>query len=272
MSGGEGMGLTIAQVDAFTDRPFAGNPAAVCLLPSPRNESWMQAVAREMNLSETAFVTPSPDGFDLRWFTPTVEVELCGHATLASAHVLWELGTLAPETPARFHTRSGLLCASRRGTWIELDFPAKPEAPAEAPAGLASALGTEVRYVGRNQFDCLVELESEAVVRGLRPDLVALRAIPVRGVMVTSRADSPAYDFVSRFFAPASGIDEDPVTGSAHCCLGPFWGARLGKRELVAYQASARGGIVRVRLGDDRVYLGGQAVTVLRGELAATAG
>jgi len=266
------MGLTMVQVDAFTDRPFAGNPAAVCLLPTPREESWMQAVAREMNLSETAFVVPAADGFDLRWFTPTVEVDLCGHATLASAHVLWELGQLPPQTPARFHTRSGVLTASRRDDWIELDFPAKPAEPAEAPAGLASALGVEVESVGRNQFDYLVEVESEALVRGLRPDFGALRAIPVRGVIVTSRGASPAYDFVSRFFAPASGIDEDPVTGSAHCCLGPFWGARLGKRDLVAYQASARGGIVRVRLGDDRVYLGGQAVTVLRGEMAAATG
>ena len=266
------MGLTIVQVDAFTDRLFGGNPAAVCLLPSPRDESWLQAVAREMNLSETAFVAPATDGFDLRWFTPTVEVDLCGHATLASAHVLWELGKLEPDTPARFHTRSGMLCASRQEAWIELDFPAIREEPAEAPAGLASALGVQARYVGRNQFDYLVEVESEAVVRGLRPDFGALCAIPARGVMVTSRGDSPTYDFVSRFFGPASGIDEDPVTGSAHCCLGPFWGARLGKHELIGYQASARGGIVRVRLGGDRVYLGGQAVTVLRGELAEATG
>jgi PhzF family phenazine biosynthesis protein len=265
------MGLKIVQVDAFTDRPFAGNPAAVCVLPAAAEPDWMQAVARELNLSETAFLVRRDVGYDLRWFTPTVEVDLCGHATLASAHVLWEDGHLPPEQPARFWTRSGLLTAERQGAWIELDFPAKPQSPADSPPGLAAALGAAPRYVGRNEFDYVVEVESEAVLRALTPDFGALRALPVRGISVTSRADMPGYDFVSRFFAPASGIDEDPVTGSAHCCLGPFWAERLGRRELVAYQASARGGVVRVRVGDGRVYLGGQAVTVLRGELAAAA-
>ncbi len=261
------MGLRIVQVDAFTDTPFRGNPAAVCLVPEPQTDLWMQLVAREMNLSETAFLHRQKDGFSLRWFTPTVEVDLCGHATLASAHVLWEDGHLTPDTQARFHTRSGLLTADRRGAWIEMDFPAKREEPVPAPPGLAEALGVTPKYVGRNQFDYLVEVEAEEAVRSLKPDHTALAKLPVRGVIVTSRAATHEFDFVSRFFAPGSGIPEDPVTGSAHCALGPFRAARLGKKELVAYQAAPRGGVVRVRLADDRVLLGGQAVTVLRGEL-----
>jgi PhzF family phenazine biosynthesis protein len=261
------VGLRITQVDAFTDTPFAGNPAAVCLLPAPRDEGWMQSVAREMNLSETAFLVRAADGYDLRWFTPSVEVALCGHATLASAHVLWEDGHLPPARQARFHTKSGLLTGDRAGRWIELDFPAKREEPASAPAGLAEALGVTPTYVGKNQFDYLVEIDGEVAVRRLTPNHAALAALPVRGVIVTSRADSSGYDFVSRFFAPGSGIPEDPVTGSAHCALGPYWQSRLGKRDLVAYQASPRGGVVRVRVEGDRVKLGGTAVTVLKGEL-----
>jgi predicted PhzF superfamily epimerase YddE/YHI9 len=262
------MGLRIVQVDAFTDTPFRGNPAAVCVLPDERDAAWMQAVAAEMNLSETAFLLKRGDGFGLRWFTPAVEVDLCGHATLASAHVLWEDRHLAREAQARFHTKSGLLTADRRGEWIELDFPVKPEAPAGAPPGLAEALGAAPKYVGKNQFDYLVEVDSEDTVRALAPDHAALAKLPVRGVIVTSRASTPGFDFVSRFFAPGSGIAEDPATGSSHCALGPFWGARLGKTQMLAYQASARGGVVRVRLEGERVKLGGQAVTVLRGELA----
>lgn len=261
------MGIPIIQADAFTDRPFGGNPAAVCLLPEPREASWMQDVAREMNLSETAFLHPEADGYRLRWFTPAVEVDLCGHATLASAHVLWEAGRLRPDQPARFATRSGPLTAWRQGEWIEMDFPAKPPEPAAAPPGLAAALGITPRAVARNQFDYLVEVDSEEVLKALRPDFRQLRAIAARGIIVTSRAASAPYDFVSRFFAPAAGIDEDPVTGSAHCCLGPFWQKQLGRDEFLAYQASARGGVVRVRVAGDRVRLGGQAVTVLRGEL-----
>jgi predicted PhzF superfamily epimerase YddE/YHI9 len=255
------------QVDAFTDRPFAGNPAAVCLLPSARDSQWMQHVAQEMNLAETAFLVRRSDGFDLRWFTPTLEVDLCGHATLASAHVLWEEGHLPATEPARFHTRSGVLTASRRGETVWLDFPATPSLPAEAPADLRTGVGAAMLYVGRTSFDYLVELESESRVRSLAPDQVALARLGTRGVIVTARSDNPAYDFVSRFFAPGSGIAEDPVTGSAHCGLGPFWAVRLGKKELVGYQASARGGAVRVRLEGARAHLGGHAVTVLRGEL-----
>lgn len=265
-------------VDAFTAQPFAGNPAAVCVLPEAREAAWMAQVAMEMNLSETAFLYPvqgdgQGDGYHLRWFTPAVEVDLCGHATLASAHVLWTEGYLGPDTPARFHTRSGLLSCERRGDWIEMDFPSKPEQPAEAPPQLAEALGTELKYVGRNQFDYLVEVADEATLRGLKPQHRLLSQLPVRGVIATARGEGE-FDFVSRFFAPGSGIDEDPVTGSAHTALAPFWAARLGKTEMTAYQASARGGVVKVRVayarsdaGSDRVFLSGQAVTVLRGEL-----
>lgn len=262
------MTLPITQVDAFTDTPYGGNPAAVCLLPAERDADWMQLVAREMNLAETAFLVRGDDGFSLRWFTPTVEVELCGHATLASAHVLWEEGHLAAGETARFHTRSGLLTAVRRDGRIWLDFPALRENPVPWPEGIESALGAAPRYVGLNAIDYLVEVDSEETVRGLRPDLAVLRRFGARGVIVTSRARVPEYDFVSRFFAPGAGIDEDPVTGSAHCCLGPFWEPRLSRSELTGYQASARGGFVRVRCRGDRVDLGGNAVTVLRGALA----
>jgi len=261
------MTQTIYQVDAFSDRPFAGNPAAVCVLTHAREERWMQAVATEMNLSETAFLVPHADGFNLRWFTAALEVDLCGHATLASAHVLWETGVLPPGGQARFHTRSGLLTAEQQGDWIEMVFPAMPASVAPIPPRLAEALGATPAYVGRSKFDYLVELASEDVVRNLDPDLRLLKQVDARGVIVTSRSADPRFDFVSRFFAPASGIDEDPVTGSAHCCLGPFWGERLGKSSMTAYQASARGGVVRVRLEGDRVRLGGQAVTVFTAEL-----
>ncbi len=261
------MTLPIYQVDAFTDQPFAGNPAAVCILPEPRDEAWMQVVAREMNLSETAFLCEQEDGFDLRWFTPVVEVELCGHATLASAHVLWETGLLAPHEQARFHTQSGLLTAERLAEGIELDFPARAQEPVSVPAGLLEALGVAAEYVGRGQFDYLVEVASEDAVRKLEPNFAQLKGLGIRGVIVTSRAATPPFDFVSRFFAPGVGIDEDPVTGAAHCYLGPFWAERLGKDELVAFQASERGGVVRVRAMGERVQLGGRAVTVLRGAL-----
>ena len=265
------MGQRIVQVDAFTDRPFGGNPAAVCVLDNPAGERWMQEVAREMNLSETAYLHPEGDRFRLRWFTPTVEVDLCGHATLAAAHVLWEERILATDQPARFDTRSGLLTAERRGRWIVLDFPAKPvlpEPPGISLDDLSRALNTRARFAAPNAFDLLVEVESEEAVRSLRPEIGRLAEIPVRGVIVTARASSPEFDFVSRFFAPRLGVDEDPVCGSAHRCLGPFWAERLGKLDLVGYQASARGGVVRVDVRGTRVTLGGQAVTVLRGEIA----
>jgi PhzF family phenazine biosynthesis protein len=263
------MALPIIQVNAFTADPFSGNPAAVCLLTQTRDAQWMQKVAREMNLAETAFVGAHDDGFELRWFTPAVEVDLCGHATLASAHVLWETGRLAATDTARFHTRSGLLTAARRGDWIELDFPSTPDEPAQAPPALIAALGISPRYTGRSKFDYLLELDSEQAVKDVRPDYSGLSKIPTRGVIVTSRSEKDDFDFVSRFFAPAVGIDEDPVTGSAHCCLAPFWSQRLGKYEFLARQVSSRGGLLKVRLADDRVHIGGQAVTVWRGELLA---
>ena len=254
-------------MDAFTDKPFAGNPAAVCVLPAAREEQWMRDVAREMNLSETAFLHPNGAGYNLRWFTPAVEVALCGHATLASAHVLWEDGHLAPGAVANFYTQSGLLTAVRKGDWIEMDFPATENEPAEAPPQLAEALGLQPVYVGKNKFDYLIEADSEATLRALEPDHSTLRKLPVRGIIVTARGTE--YDFVSRFFAPGSGVDEDPVTGSAHCALGPYWARKLGKTTLRAFQASARGGEVGVRLEGDRAILSGQAVTVMQGELLA---
>ncbi len=259
--------IKIYQVDAFTEKPFSGNPAAVCLLPQAREAAWMQAVGKEMNLSETAFLLKQDDGYNLRWFTPAVEVDLCGHATLASAHILWETGILLREEQARFHTRSGLLTAASKDGEIELNFPAKNEEPADAPTGLLEALKVRAKYVGKSKFDYLVLADSEETVRGLKPDFTALKNIPVRGVIVTSRAVSPGYDFISRFFAPAAGVNEDPVTGSAHCTLGPFWSGRLGKNDFLAYQASERGGTLRVRVAGDRVHLSGKAVTIFRGEL-----
>lgn len=263
------MNVTMTQVDAFTDKPFGGNQAGVCLLPGPRDDHWMQQVAQEMNLGATAFLIKRNDGFDLRWFTPAVEVNLCGHGTLASAHVLWEEGVLGPEEQARFHTRSGLLLASRVGRWIELDFPLQTEEATDVPAGLVRALGVTPTYVGRNRMNYLVEVASEEIVRTVESDFALLKTLPAQGVIVTARADTGEFDFVSRYFAPAAGIPEDAVTGSAHCTLGTFWQQRLGKSEMLAYQASSRGGVVRVRVGDERVYLCGQAVTVLRGELLA---
>ena len=260
------MSLHITQVDAFSNKPFAGNPAGVCVLPKPADATWMLNVAREMNLAETAFLVKQKDGYDLRWFTPAIEVDLCGHATLASAHVLWEDGHLPKNAQARFHTKSGLLTADQNGAWIELDFPATPAKPTTAPTGLIEALGARPTWVGKSPFDYFVELEYESTVRSLAPNLSALAEVDARGVIVTARGEGK-YDFVSRFFAPRSGVPEDPVTGSAHCALAPYWSAKLGKKELLAFQASSRGGELRLRVVGDRIKIGGQAVTVLRGEL-----
>ena len=257
---------TIVVVDAFTDQPFRGNPAAVCVLSGPAGDRWMQDVAREMNLSETAFLHPADGAFALRWFTPTMEVDLCGHATLASAHVLWQDGHLAPGDTARFQTRSGVLTADRRGSEIVMDFPATPPLKCAHPTGLAEALGViGYRWVGETRFDLLVELDGETMVRTLEPDLNALGRIERRGIIVTAQADEgQPYDFVSRFFAPAAGVPEDPVTGSAHCALGPYWRGRIHGERLVGYQASARGGIVTMTSSGDRVLIGGGAVTIHR--------
>lgn len=265
-----GSEITLVQVDAFTREMFRGNPAAVCMLHRPVDKAWMQNVAAEMNLSETSFLLERSSGvYGLRWFTPKLEVDLCGHATLASAHVLWGDGIVPRDSSLDFETRSGVLRAARHADWIELDFPAEPPRPAEPPPELVAALGVEPRYVGRNRFDYLLEVASEADVRAVSPDFSALRRIGGRGFIVTSRASGGEFDFVSRFFAPASGIDEDPVTGSAHCCLGPYWEQHLGRDSLTGYQASSRGGVVQVRVAGDRVHLGGQAVTVFRTTLTA---
>jgi PhzF family phenazine biosynthesis protein len=273
------MSVRFTQVDAFTAEPFHGNPAAVVVLPSWPSDAWMQSVALEMNLSETAFLVPRETGesalaseLDLRWFTPTVEVALCGHATLASTRVLWDEGHARAGAPVTFHTKSGPLTAAPLANggaeWIELDFPATPPTETAPPPGLAEALGVTPRWVGRSRFDYLVLVDDEADVRAAKPNHSALRRVEARGVMLTA-AGAPAsgHDFVSRFFAPGAGVDEDPVTGSAHCCLTPYWSARLGKSEMTAYQASRRGGVVRVRLLGDRVRLAGQTRVVARGEL-----
>ena len=264
------MASRLYTVDAFTDRPFRGNPAAVCELPVDHewDPQWMQALAAEMKHSETAFLRPRPDGsFDLRWFTPSIEVDLCGHATLASAHVLWESGVLKAAREARFHTKSGDLVARQRGGWVDMDFPAEPAAKSDAPPALIEALGVRPKFIGRNRLDYLVEVATEGELQNVEPDFRLLKNVTGRGVIVTSRSDSGDFDFVSRFFAPAAGIDEDPVTGSAHCCLGPYWGPKLNKDEMFAYQASLRGGVVGVELKGDRVILRGRAVTVAKGEL-----
>ncbi|QEG37993.1 PhzF family phenazine biosynthesis protein [Bythopirellula goksoeyrii] len=258
------------QIDAFTQVPFSGNPAAICWIDCDAPIEWMQAVANEMNLSETAFVRRQADDYSLRWFTPEVEVSLCGHATLASAHALWTADLHSRKEPIRFHTQSGVLTCRLTDETIEMDFPSKPSLNAEPPEGLLEALGLEsVVEVRKNGMDHLIVVNRAETVRSLKPDFGKLKSIPTRGTIVTSESDDDSYDFVSRFFAPAVGIDEDPVTGSAHCCLGPYWAAELGKRELVALQASRRKGVVQVRVADNRVILGGQAVTVWRGELEA---
>ena len=263
------MGPRIVQVDAFTDRIFHGNPAAICVLDAPADEGWMRDLAAEMNLSETAFLHPEGDGYRLRWFTPVAEVDLCGHATMASAHVLWEDGHVDAGDACRFYTRSGLLVAEKCGEWIEVLFPAETVSPISPPEGLVEALGVEALYVGENRLAyCLIEVASESEVRGLEPDMRALTELPFHGYIVTSRSDSEEYEVVSRFFAPKLGIDEDPVTGSAHCVLGTFWKERLGESRFTAYQASAPGGVVRVEVVPEGVRLGGQAVTVMTGNLA----
>jgi predicted PhzF superfamily epimerase YddE/YHI9 len=259
------MGQPFVCVDAFADRPFEGNPAAVLLLTAPRDDGWLQAVARELNAPATAYLGPGDGARPLRWFSPTAELALCGHGTLAAAHVLFEADPGA--TTIELETRGGRLSARRDGGWIELDFPAVPASPVAPPPDLLPALGVAARYVGRGDLDYLVEVDSAEEVRGLAPDLARLREVETRGTIVTARSDDPAYDFVSRFFAPRVGIGEDAVTGSAHCCLGPFWAERLGRTDLVGRQLSPRGGTVRVRPEGARVKLAGKALTIARGEL-----
>jgi PhzF family phenazine biosynthesis protein len=255
-------------VDAFADRPFSGNSAAVVPLDRWKEDPWLQNVAMEMNLAETAFFVPNAQGYDLRWFTPKTEVDLCGHATVASAVVLTHLGNLADGAEAVFSTRSGQLGARRQGSQIQLDFPLLSVEQADSIKGLLESLGVTARFVGRSRFDILVEVESESVLRRLTPDIKQIATLPCRGVIVTARSEDPHFDFVSRFFAPAVGVDEDPVCGSAHCCLAPYWGKQLGKSKMVGYQASARGGIVYVEVRGQRVILGGKGVIFAAGEIA----
>lgn len=264
------MGRPLTWVDAFTDRPFAGNPAAVCVAAGLKDERWMRSLAAELGLSETAFVEPRGEEFGLRWFTPAVEVDLCGHATLAAAHVLWDEGHVPPGRPIAFRTRSGVLAARRSDDgWIALDFPATPAVETDPPPGLLETLGARGRWVGRtSQDDWVVELADAAEVRGLAPDLLAMAAVPMRGVIATAPGDEPGIDYALRFFGPGSGVAEDPVTGSAQCALGPYWSERLGRSDLVAAQIGPRGGRMRVHPRGDRVTIAGRAVTVLRAELA----
>ncbi|HEX2947575.1 MAG TPA: PhzF family phenazine biosynthesis protein [Clostridia bacterium] len=254
--------MKIYQVDSFSDRAFGGNPAGVCVLLGPADENWMQNVAMEMNLAETAFLYRQGEIFKLRWFTPEDEENLCGHATLASAHILWETGVLEPDCKAVFKTRSGILSAVKKNGLIEMDFPSEASWAADAPEDLKQALGVPFLYVGRNRLDYIVEVDNEETVRKLEPEYSLLKKLDARGVIVTSCSDSPEFDFVSRFFAPVAGINEDPVTGSAHCCLAPYWGKKLGIPEMNAYQASKRGGALKVTVNGDRVLIAGKAVTV----------
>ena len=270
------MSSPIYQVDSFTEHAFSGNPAGVCLPNSNRDSSWMQSVALEMNLAETAFLEKTEEGYQLRWFTPQVEVDLCGHATLAAAWILWTEGHVDRNESISFQTRSGNLLAALEGDEICLDFPARLAEPCEANREVIDSLelpeSTRLDFFGRNVDDYLMVLsgpqDGEQTIRAIQPDFRRLKnAESIRGLIVTSRSDAGPCDFVSRFFAPAVGIDEDPVTGSAHCCLAPYWSQQLGKNELVGYQASPRGGIVRMKHQGERVQLRGRAVTVIKGNL-----
>ncbi len=261
------MSHTLYQIDAFTNKPFAGNPAAVCFLEKAVDENWMQQVALEINLSETAFLYPEKDGFNLRWFTPSVEVDLCGHATLASAHFLYEQNILNKNQTAHFYTKSGKLTAVKLDNRIELNFPSTKPIETAPPEKLLEAFQVNALFVGKSRFDYFIEVKSAETVRNLTPNFSLLSVLPVRGVIVTAQSDIDKYDIISRFFAPAVGVDEDPVTGSAHCTLSPYWSEKLEKKELKAYQASKRGGELTIVHQDDRVLLQGEAVTVMKIEL-----
>jgi PhzF family phenazine biosynthesis protein len=251
----------IYQVDAFTKTPFKGNPAGVCILEKPGDDEWMLNVASEMNCSETAFLCPEEDGYRLRWFTPRVEVDLCGHATLSSAHILWEKGYLQPEDQVTFYTRSGELTARKDHEWTMLNFPSLSVEESPIPTELIGLIQADILYFGMSKFDWLVEINNEEYLKTFQPDISQIKKLPARGLIITSR--SRQYDFISRFFAPAVGVDEDPVTGSAHSVLTPYWANKLGKSELLAYQASARGGELKLQHKGARVEIAGQAVTIM---------
>ncbi|KYO65501.1 PhzF family phenazine biosynthesis protein [Thermovenabulum gondwanense] len=259
--------MKLFQVDAFAENLFEGNPAGVCLLEKQIDRDLMQKIAMEMNLSETAFLLKKERGYDLRWFTPESEVDLCGHATLASAHILWEEGFLENNEEAVFYTKSGVLKAFKDKDYIILDFPLEPAEAAELTEELKKALKVPVIFTGKNRMDYLIEVENEESVKNLKPDFEILKKVNARGIIVTSASSNPEYDFVSRFFAPAVGINEDPVTGSAHCCLGPYWKEKLNKDNLIAYQASKRGGKLKLKVLNDRILIGGKAITFFRTEI-----
>jgi PhzF family phenazine biosynthesis protein len=264
------MNLPIYTVDAFTSEPFKGNPAAVCILDDEIDESLMKSIAFEMNLSETAFVKRTGDSYSLRWFTPSVEVDLCGHATLASSHILWQTDRRQLNEPIRFITKSGELIAAKKGNVIQLDFPVIEQNGIIPPPELEKALGAKPVYCGMTQWNYLIEFENEDIIKNMQPDFALLQSLPSWGTIVTAEGSSNGFDFVSRFFAPEKGIPEDPVTGSAHCALGPYWMKKLGKNTFNAYQASERGGVVGVRVENGRVYLTGEAVTVIEGSISIT--
>ncbi len=262
------MTIEVFHINAFARQPFEGNPACVCLLRQAATDAWMQSVAAEMNLSETAFVWQRGNRFNLRWFTPLAEVHLCGHATMAAAHALWSAEWLSVEQPAVFDTLSGQLLAFLVNGQIEMDFPVHQPHPTSPPEGLFAALGiADAEYVGTDGSDYLLQLKSETCVRRLAPDFRRLGRIPTRGIIVTARSDSSQPDVVSRFFCPALGIDEDPVTGSAHSVLAPFWSARIGRNTLTARQVSRRGGNLVMRIAGERVFISGHCVSVFRGEM-----
>ena len=261
------MAQQILQIDAFTNVAFKGNPAGVCILAAEPTYQWMQSVAAEMNLAETAFVLPIAEGYSLRWFTPTVEVDLCGHATIAASHALWSQGILSEDEKAVFHTLSGVLTARKDDEWIILDFPSRPAKVHPTPKFLMEGLGIPEQEVLRSDYNYLVVLNSEEEVVSLEPDFGTLCKVDGFGVIVTAPSKDSRYDFVSRFFVPKVGVPEDPATGSSHCTLAPFWAQRLGKNPLIGHQISSRGGVIRVNVLGDRVELGGQAITVLEGTL-----
>ncbi|MBD1380297.1 PhzF family phenazine biosynthesis protein [Metabacillus arenae] len=255
--------MKLYQIDAFTNQPFSGNPAGVCIFDEPKPSKWMQQIAMELNLSETAFLMHEKEGYSLRWFTPVSEVDLCGHATLASAHVLWETGILKESELAVFFTKSGKLTANKVDKWIHMNFPSEPEEKCDVQEELIKALGVSPLYVGRNRLDYLVEIQSEDELKNLNPNWGIYEETGARGIIVTCQSTDPSYDFISRAFYPEVGVIEDPVTGSAHCCLAPYWGRKLNRKQLTGYQASKRGGVVKMDWQGDRVILSGQAVTVM---------
>lgn len=257
--------MRVYHVNSFTDKFFKGNPAGVCILEEATDTQRMQNIAMEMNLSETAFFYKEGNGFNLRWFTPESEVDLCGHATLASAHILWETG-ICKEENIEFYTQSGTLYAKRENKYIVLDFPKEEDSQVDTPREIKDSLNVPIIYTGKNRMDFIVEVENGDIVSSLEPDFAIMKKLDARGIIVTGQSTDSKNDFISRFFAPREGISEDPVTGSAYCCLAPYWERKLGKSTLSAYQASKRGGNVKMTVNNNRVYISGKAITVFCAE------